>query len=200
MPRIKPWPGSPKTSSFSQVRHPLIAVLRKAFAENGSPRNHHCPLCSFGIDNALNVLADMASVLRPRCHGTSVRICQRYLPIRRCFQFPAQGCHAVYLQPDPVIMAGQMGYFFRVCLASCLPIRPPGLLDIAAELLFQMRPAAGDLRLGTVPVGSARSRAGNRRWSCGRAPDVRSAASPRHCLRSRARGADWTGCGSVNRR
>lgn len=40
-----------------------------------------CP----GIDNALNIIADMTAVLRPRHHGTGVRIRQRYLPIRCCF-------------------------------------------------------------------------------------------------------------------
>lgn len=104
-----------------------------------------------GIDNALNIIADMAAVLRPRRHGAGVRIRQRYLPVRRCFQLPAQRYHTVHLQPDTVITAGQMSYLCRVRLAGFLPIRPFGLLDIAADLL-QMCQAAGDLRLGEVPV------------------------------------------------
>lgn len=82
----------------------------------------------------------------------AVRVCQRYLPIRCCFQLPAQRSHTVHLQPDPVITAGQMSYLFRACLAGLLPIRSLGLLDIAADLLLQMCHAAGDLRLGEVPV------------------------------------------------
>ena len=107
---------------------------------------------SLGIDNALHVIADMAAVLRPRRHGTGVRIRQRYLPVRCRCQLPAQPHHAVHFQPDPVITAGQMDYLFRACLAGFLPIRSLGLLDIAADLLLQMRQAAGDLGLGEVPV------------------------------------------------
>ncbi len=105
-----------------------------------------------GIDNALHVIADMAAVLRPCRHGTGIRIRRRYLPVRCRCQLPAQPHHAVHFQPGAVITAGQMGYLFRACLAGFLPIRPLGLLDIAADLLLQMRQAAGDLRLGEVAI------------------------------------------------
>ncbi|CAM3302870.1 hypothetical protein PANO111632_13185 [Paracoccus nototheniae] len=106
----------------------------------------------FGIDNALDVVADMPAVLRACRHGPRVGVGQRYLPVRGIGQRLVNGEQTFDLLADAAISAGQMRHPLGACRAGFLTVNPVGLFDVAADLGLQMRKAAGDLALGEVPV------------------------------------------------
>jgi hypothetical protein len=110
----------------------------------------------FGINHALNIVADMPAVLRACCRrfdrGAGIGIGERYLPVRSIGQCFVYGQQAFNLLSDAVISARQMCRPLGPRRAGFLPVNPVSLLDIAADLGFQMRKAAGDLALGEVPV------------------------------------------------
>ena len=105
-----------------------------------------------GIDDALNIVADMPTMLRASRHGPRVGVSERYLPVRGIGQRLVYGQQTLDLLADAVISARQMRRPLNPRRAGFLPVNPVSLLDIAADLGFQMRKAAGDLALGEVPV------------------------------------------------
>ena len=103
-----------------------------------------------GIDYALNVIADMPAVLRACRHCPGIGICERDLPVRRIGQRRIHRHEAFNLLSDAVISAGEMRRPLSPCCASFLTVNPVGLLDVAADLGFQVREATGDLAFGEI--------------------------------------------------
>lgn len=60
----------------------------------------------FGVDNALNIVADMATVHRTARHGAGVGNRQLSLPVGRISRRFIHGRQAFYLLPDAVMSTG----------------------------------------------------------------------------------------------
>ncbi len=105
-----------------------------------------------GIDNALNIIANMPAVLRAGRHGLDVGIGQGYLTVWRSVQGHLHRQKPFGLAPDAIIAASQMGCPFRAGRAGFLTIDPFGLLDIAPDLRLQMRKAVCALTLTEVAI------------------------------------------------
>ena len=105
-----------------------------------------------GINNALNIIADMPAMLRACRHCPGIGICERDLPVWCIGQRLVHGQQAFDLLSDAVISAGQMRRPLSPCCAGFLTVDPVCLLNVAADLGFQMGEAAGYLAFGGIPV------------------------------------------------
>lgn len=131
---------------FARHRGELVAIVTLI----GDLVRHH--QVGLRVDHALDVVPDMPAVLRARRHGTGIRVGQRYLPVRRRLELPAQPHQPIHFHPNTMGALGQMRDLLRQRRTGLLPIGTVRLLDVAADLLLQMRQAAGDLRQREVPI------------------------------------------------
>lgn len=104
------------------------------------------------VVSALTTLLNMPAVPRAGRHCARIGVGQRYLTVRRIIQGLLHCQEPFNLAPDAMIPASQMGCTFCPSLACFLTVNPFSFLDIASDLGFQMRQAAGNLPFAEVTI------------------------------------------------
>lgn len=87
----------------------------------------------FRVDGALDVIADMAAVVRARRHGAGIGIGQRDLSIRRIVQHLVHRPEALDFLTDAAVCAREMDHFLGARLAFLLTIDADHFLDVALD-------------------------------------------------------------------